>query len=118
MADVSDSGQHGGHAYKSVALNVAASGDNTIIAAPGAGQRIKVYAILLTVGGTVNARWESGTGGTALTGITELQAREGYAISVQPPAFLFECAVNALLNLELSAAVNADGLVSYWDDDG
>ncbi len=118
MADVSDSGQHGGHTYESAPINVASSGDNTIVSAPGSGQRIKVYAILVTVGGTVNVRWESGTAGGFLTGITELEAREGYAISATPPAFLFACADNALLNLELSAAVSVDGFVSYWEDDG
>lgn len=118
MADVSDAGQHGGHTYQSAVINVESSGNNTIISAPGTGQRLKIYAILLTVGGAVNVRWESGASGTALTGVTELEDREGYSISVPPPAFLFECADNALLNLELSASINVDGFVSYWDDDG
>ena len=103
-----------GYEMKSAVINCAASGDNTIVAAVS-GKKIAVYAILLTANGTVNVRFEDGAGGTAKTGVVELQAREGYAIAVSPPAYLFIGTANTLLNLELSAAIGVDGFVSYME---
>ncbi len=116
MADVSDSGQHGGHDYKSAVINDGSSGDNTIIALVSS-KKLKIFAVLLVADGTVNVRFESNAGGTAITGVMNLEAREGFTLAVSPPAFLFETTAGQLLNLELSAAVTVNGFVSYWDDD-
>ena len=94
-------------------INDANSGDNTIIAAAGAGKRIAIWAILVVSDGTVDVRWEDGAGGTALTGQIPLQAREGYSISSGGIVPLFVGAANTLLNLELSGAINVHGFVSY-----
>jgi hypothetical protein len=92
------------------AINAASSGDNTILAAQGAGKKIVVTSVAIVSDGTVDIRWESGASGTALSGQIPLQAREGYSAS--DPYGLFETAANALLNLELSAAVNVHGHIA------
>ena len=91
------------------AINVANNGNNTIKAAV-AGKKIVVTSVVLVSDGTVDVRWESGAGGTALSGQIPLQAREGY--SAHDPDGLFETAVSTLLNLELSSAVNVHGHIS------
>lgn len=96
---------------KFAVINVAGSGDNTIVAAVTA-KKIRVLAVMLMAGGTVNARFESGAGTTALTGIQELTAQAGFVLPFSPVGW-FETAVNTLLNLELSAAVNVDGCLVY-----
>lgn len=96
---------------KFAAINVAGSGDNTILAAVTS-KKIRVLQVMLMVGGTVNVRFESGAGGTALTGIMELIAQTGFVLPYSPVGW-FETASNTLLNLELSAAVNVDGLLVY-----
>jgi translation initiation factor IF-1 len=94
-------------------INDATSGNNTIVAAAGAGKRIAVWAILIVSDGTTDVRWEDGAGGTAFTGQVPLQAREGYSISAGGIVPLFVGSANTLLNLELTAAINCHGFVSY-----
>lgn len=91
-------------------INDAVSGNNTIIAAQGAGKKILITSVVIVSDGTVDVRFESTAGGAALTGQIPLQAREGF--SANDPYGLFETAANALLNLELSAAVNVHGWVA------
>jgi len=94
-------------------INDSTSGDNTIIAAQAAGKRIAVWAILIVSDGTTDVRWEDGAAGTAFTGQVPLQAREGYSISAGGVVPLFVGSAATLLNLELTAAVNVHGFVSY-----
>jgi len=103
-----------GYVLKSAVINASTSGDNTIVAAV-AGKLIRVLAVLIVSDGTTDVRWESGASGTAKTGQVPLQAREGYSIS--NPWGLFETASNTLLNLELTAAVNVHGFVTYIEVD-
>lgn len=94
-------------------INDSTSGDNTIVAAQAAGKRIAVWAILIVSDGTTDVRWEDGAAGTAFTGQVPLQAREGYSISAGGIVPLFVGSAATLLNLELTAAVNVHGFVSY-----
>jgi len=96
-------------------INVASSGNNTIQAAAGAGIKIKVLALMVMAGGTVTVRVESGADGTALTGEQELTAQTGFVLPYNPEGW-FETADNVLLNLELSGAVNVDGVFTYVED--
>jgi hypothetical protein len=93
-------------------IDAASSGDNTIQAAAGAGIKIRVLSAFLVAAGTVNTRFESGAGGTALTGQMNLVVNSGFTLPFNPGGW-FETADNALLNLELSAAVSVDGCVTY-----
>jgi len=104
-----------GYQLKSAAINDDTSGDNEIVAAV-ATKRIRVLAVAIVSDGTTDVRWESGAGGTALTGQIPLQAREGYTIS--NPWGLFEtAAVNTALSLELTANILVHGWVTYIEVD-
>jgi hypothetical protein len=94
-------------------INDASSGDNTIIAAQAAGKRIAVWAVMVVSDGTVDVRFEDGAGGTAFTGQIPLQAREGFTYSAGGMVPLWVGSAATLLNLELSAAINVHGSVSY-----
>lgn len=93
-------------------IDAATSGDNTLVAAQGAGNKIRVYAAFLVAAGTVNVRFESGAAGTALTGQMNLVANTGFVLPFNPLGW-FETAANTLLNLELSAAISVDGCLVY-----
>lgn len=99
-------------AAKFAIIDAALSGDNTIVAAAGAGIKIRVLAVFMIATGTVTVRFESGAAGTALTGQMDLVANTGFTLPFCPVGW-FETADNALLNLELSAAVSVDGAVVY-----
>ena len=95
-----------------LAIDAATSGDNTLLAAQGAGNKIRVHQLVLVAAGTVNVRFESGAGGTALSGQMNLVANTGFVLPYSPIGW-FETAANTLLNLELSAAVSVDGVCAY-----
>ena len=96
-----------------VAINAAASGDNTLLATAGASNKIRVLALNIVVGDAVNVRLESGAGGTAMTGIYEFNGKGDGIVLPFSPVGWFETAANTLLNLELSAAVSVDGSFVY-----
>jgi hypothetical protein len=92
-------------------IDAATSGDNTLVAAV-ASNKIRVLAAFLVSAGTVTARFESGAGGTALSGQMNLVANSGFVLPFSPVGW-FETGVNTLLNLELSGAVSVDGSIVY-----
>lgn len=104
-----------GKYVKTVAIAVSSSGDNEIVAAV-TGRRIKVTSFSIQATGTVNAKWKDG-GSTDLTGAYNWQAREGIAMGLAAPAFLFATTAGNALNLNLSGAVSVVGHVSYFDED-
>jgi len=97
--------------FKRVVIDVAGSGDNTIVAAV-TGKIIRVYQVVLIAAGTVVTTWQSGAGGTPITGGMTLAVNTGYA-PPWCPAGHFQTAEGALLNLSLSAAVSVDGWLIY-----
>lgn len=100
---------------KHVALDAATSGDNTLVAAVD-GKRILVTSLFLVSAGTVNVRFESGAGGTALTGQMNLVANTGFALNFNEYGW-FKTEKGTLLNLELSGSVSVDGSLSYIEVD-
>lgn len=96
---------------KFAAIDAATSGDNTLVAAV-ASKKIRVMSLFLVAAGAVTARFESGAGGTALTGQMNLAANGGFVLPFNPVGW-FETASNTLLNLELSGAVSVDGSLTY-----
>jgi hypothetical protein len=96
---------------KFVIIDAATSGDNTILAAV-ASKKIRVLSLFLIAAGTTTVRFESGAGGTALTGQMNLTAQSGFTLPFNPIGW-FETASNTLLNLELNAAVSVDGCLTY-----
>jgi hypothetical protein len=101
-------------AVKRAAIRCHTSGDNTLVAAV-TGKKIKVLGLVLVAAEAVNARLESGAGGTALTGVMTLAAGgDQVVLPVVPPGYHWvETAAGALLNLELSGAVYVDGCLVY-----
>ena len=96
---------------KFAVIDCEGSGDNTLVAAV-VGKKIRVLSVLLVSAGSVNVRFESGASGTALSGQMNLVANTGFVLPYNPVGWC-ETAVGALLNLELSAAVSVDGLLTY-----
>jgi hypothetical protein len=97
---------------KFAVIDAASSGDNTLVAAV-TGKKLRVLAAFFTMTGTaVTIRFESGAGGTALTG--QMTPSQGQTI-VLPfnPLGWFETAAAALLNLELGGAQSVDGALVY-----
>jgi hypothetical protein len=92
-------------------IDVASSGDNTIVAAVTS-KKIRILSVFLVAAGTVTVRFESGAGGTALSGQMNLIANTGFVLPFSPVGW-GETAVTTLLNLELSGAVSVDGIICY-----
>jgi DNA polymerase/3'-5' exonuclease PolX len=92
-------------------IDHAGSGDNTIVSAV-ANKKIRVLNVMLVASAALTARFESGAGGTALTGQMSLAANSGFSSGYSPVGH-FQTASGALLNLELSAASSVDGWIVY-----
>lgn len=113
MLDIAgmSSGAESNAPLKYAIIDNATSGDNTLVAAV-TGKKIRVISGVLVSSGTVNVRFESGAGGTALSGVINLVANTGFIIPYNPDGN-FETAASTLLNLELSGAVSVDGWITY-----
>jgi hypothetical protein len=94
-----------------VVIDHAVTPDNTLVAAV-AGKRIRVLALYLMSVGSVLVRFESATGGTALTGQMTTAANVNISMPYNPAGW-FQTIAGELLNLELSAAVSVDGCLVY-----
>ncbi len=94
-----------------VAINNASSGNNTLVAAV-TGYKIRVHNLCLVASGTTTVQFQSGAGGTNLTGDMALVANTGFAPGFDPTGH-FETASGSLLNMSLSAAVSVDGWLTY-----
>lgn len=95
-----------------VKIDTAASGGTDLVAAAGAGNRIRVLSYVVVAGGTVNVKFTSGTGPTDVTGPMPLVVNGG--VSANSDRFgLFATAANAKLSINLSAAVQVSGHLTY-----
>lgn len=92
-----------------------AATDQTLVAAVS-GKRILVTSLFFISAGTVTVRFESGTGGTALTGQMNFIANTGISLPYNEYGW-FCTAKDELLNLELSTTVSIDGGLSYREVD-
>ena len=101
-----------GYGVKYAVIN-AASGDNTLVAAD-AKKRFRVLSYVVITAATVTVRFESGAGGTALTGVMSLTADSPLSSGFNPAGH-FETAVGSLLNLETNG--DADGHLTYIELD-
>ncbi len=97
--------------YKYAVINDGASGDQEIVALV-ASRKIRVISLFMVSAGTVNARFESSAGGTALTGVEPLVANSGFVLPHNPAGW-FETVAGQNLNLELSAAIFVHGGLTY-----
>jgi hypothetical protein len=97
---------------KYAAIAASSSGNNTIVAAVTS-KKIRVLAYNLMGNGAVNAKWQSGAGGTDLTGLKYIAAAGGGICAPYNKDGWFETASGALLNLNLSGAVAVGGELTY-----
>ena len=93
-------------------IDVAASGDNQIVAAD-ATRKIKVLSYVILADNNVTVQWKSGA--TPLSGAMSLIANGGVAAPPVAPAsgHWLETAVNQALVLTLGGAIGVRGHLSY-----
>lgn len=95
----------------SAVITASASGATQVVAAV-AGRRIRVVGYTYRVNAAVNVKWQSGS--TDLTGLLyNGGAGEGDSPFANEQSWLFQTAVGAALNINLSAAVAVGGHVQY-----
>lgn len=92
-------------------ISCASSGANTIVAAVTA-KKIRVLAYNLIANGTVSAKFQSGAGGTNITGLKYLVVNSGICAPFNPVGW-FETASATLLSLDLSGAIAVGGELVY-----
>lgn len=101
----------------SVAISTASSGNVELVALT-ASQTVYVCGFVVAADGTVGIQFIYGTGTacatgeTDLTGVLSLQAREGFVAS-NGGAVQFKGAVSNALCIELSAAIQVNGVLIY-----
>jgi hypothetical protein len=93
------------------AISAAASGQNTLVAAAGAGLKIRVLGYVLVADAAVTAQWRSGAT-TALSGAMAF-ANNGGLSAPEATFGHFETAANEALTMNLGAAVGVRGHLTY-----
>ena len=96
--------------YKSKVINETNSGDKQIVAAVTS-TAINVHAFVVTVTAAGVYRWESGAGGTALTGIMNVAADDTIVFPFSEVPW-FSAAVGVALSMEVGAG-DIDGHIIY-----
>lgn len=91
---------------------MASNGNNTVVSAT-AGRKIRVVNLFLLSSGIVTVTFQSGAGGTALTGGISLIAQNGFVLPYTDDSGWFETAAGSLLNINLNAGVSVDGALGY-----
>lgn len=117
LSDWQDTRERSNHAI------ISASGSDTTLVAAVTGKKIVVVSLFLYLDGDSALRFESGTGGTALTGVMQFYAQQGQAIDpgsstanlILPfhPMGWMETGIGELLNLEMSNGALASGALQY-----
>lgn len=94
-----------------VVVNVSSASSNVIVAAQGAGKKIRVLYFFLVTAGATNVTWED-SDGTDLVGLLPLAANGGIS-GTYCPYGIFETSANKGLNLLLGSANQTGGIVHY-----
>jgi len=93
----------GEHQFLSIST---AAGDTTLVAAQGSGIAVRVVGFLIAPAASATVTFQSGTGGTALTGAMTFTA----PIWIEASNFgIFETATATLLNLHQTGVVQLSG---------
>lgn len=92
-----------------VAINIASSGDNSIVSAT-ASQKTRLYGFFLRAAGTVSLKWRDGT--TDLHPAFDFISREGWIMAISGRPWLTTSA-NSALQINLSAAIQVSGRAYY-----
>lgn len=99
---------------RTAVINISTSGDNTIIAAPGAGKRIYIDHLNLLSAGTSTVTLKNGAA-TALSGAYAMTTGAGLALDNAPVLEhgILECSDNIAFIINLGSAVSMQGFVRY-----
>lgn len=89
-------------------VNLAATA--TIVAAGGAGRRVRVLSGVFVSAGAVTITFKDGASGTALTGAITMETGVPLTLPYNPLGW-FETSVNTLLELALSDSVQVSGSI-------
>ena len=94
-------------------INISSSGDNTIIAAPGAGKYLAIDHINLIPTSAVTLTFKKDT--TAISGPYPLDAKQTMAIdnAMQAQKGVITCTDNTLFNINLGSTVQVGGFVRF-----
>lgn len=95
------------------AISGATNGNNTLVAAQGAGLKILVHSMFLVAAAAVSVKFQSAAGGTDLTGAMPLAANSGFSLGFSQAGHFAPTAANALLNMVLNGAVQVSGALCY-----
>jgi hypothetical protein len=96
---------------KFAAINATTNGDNTAVAAV-VGKKVRVLSYSLVADAAVGVAFEDGAGGSELSGQMAFAANGGISVPFSPVGH-FETTANTILNIELDAAANVRGHVTY-----
>lgn len=96
---------------KYAAITGATSGNNTLVAAV-ADKKIRVMSLAVQATVAVGFRLEDGAAGTALTGVMEIPTSAPLVLPHNPSGWC-ETTAATLLNMELDAATQVSGLLTY-----
>jgi hypothetical protein len=96
---------------KFAVISCSGSGNNTVVAAVP-DYKIRVLALSLSASAAVNAKFQSGAGGTNLTGLRYMATNGTWDLPYNKLGW-FETGVSALLNLNLSGAIPVGGCITY-----
>ena len=96
-------------------VNISTSGDNEIIAAPGAGKYIAIDHINLLPTSAVTVTLYSGAAGTALSGPYPFDAKQTLSLdnAMQAQKGIITCGDNKAFVINLGGAVQVAGFVRY-----
>lgn len=94
-----------------LSVSAAGAGNNTLLAAQ-TGYKIRVLSYTLVAAGSVTVAFQSGAGGTDLTGTMSLIAGVPLVVDLQKEGH-FETAASTLLNLSLGGAIQVSGHITY-----
>lgn len=95
-------------------ISASSSGDNTLVSGVS-NKKIRVLSYVLMANGTVNAKFQSSTGGD-ITGLLYLVANTGASSGFSPVGH-FETVAGEALELNLSGAVAVGGHLTYIEVD-
>ena len=116
IGSVKDAGS--GKTLKTAVIDLTTTGD--VISAV-TGKVIKVYAAKIICSEALEINFASYNAGTSTTtnleGGQSYAANGGFAMAVNPPAYLFKTLIGESLRLVITGTGTAAGFVSYWDDD-
>ena len=97
--------------FKSAIINETNAGDKAIVSAVAA-TTINVHGYVFTTTAAGVYRWESGAGGTALTGIMNVAADDTIIFPFSEVPW-FSTAAGSALSMELAVTGDVDGVLIY-----